>query len=74
MTIDKKEAMQKVVDLGGTLKSGVSKLVHYVVVGVQDLSVVGPDGKSSKERKALELLEQEHEIKILSEKEFISLL
>lgn len=73
LTIDKKEAMQKVVDLGGTLKSGVSKLVHYVVVGVQDLSIVGPDGKSSKERKALELLKQGHEIKILSEEEFLSM-
>ena len=70
-TISRKDAMQKVVDVGGILKSGVSRSTNYVVVGEQDKSIVGDDGLSSKERKALELIESGYDIKILSEKEFL---
>ena len=67
-------AMQHVVDLGGQLKSGISKKVDFLIVGVQDLSIVGPDGKSTKERTALEYIENGHHIKILTEEEFLKLI
>lgn len=34
-TLERKEAMQKVVDLGGILKSGVSSKTDYLVVGIK---------------------------------------
>lgn len=73
-TLDRKEAMQKVVDVGGVLKSSVSKSTNYLVVGIQDKTIIGSDGLSSKERRALELIESGQPIKILSEEEFIKLL
>ena len=72
--IDKKSAMQQVVDLGATLKSSVSKKVNLVIVGKQDKSIVGPDGKSTKERKAYELLNNGATISILNETEFLKYL
>lgn len=73
-TVDRAEAMQLVVDKGAVIKSGVSGKTDYLVVGKQDPSVVGPDGLSSKERKAKELMKKESKIRILKEKEFLQLL
>jgi len=66
--------MQKVVDVGGILKSGVSRATNYVVGGLQDKSIVGSDGLSTKEEKALALIEAGHPIEIISEDEFLKLL
>lgn len=66
-------AMQKIVNVGGIVKSSVSAKTDYLVVGKQDLSVVGSDGLSSKERKAHELIESGKEIVILNEQEFLDL-
>ncbi|WP_245712521.1 exonuclease domain-containing protein [Anaerobacillus alkalilacustris] len=70
-TIDRKNAMQKVVDVGGIIKSGVTKNTDYIIVGKQDLSIVGKDGLSSKERKAYELIEKGINIKVLNEDQFL---
>lgn len=71
VTMTRAMAMQKIVDVGGILKSGVSSKTNYLIVGKQDLSVVGDDGLSSKERKAQELLQKGVPIIILNEKEFL---
>ncbi|MCM3667911.1 exonuclease domain-containing protein [Mesobacillus maritimus] len=55
-SINRKEAMQKVVDLGGILKFGVSKKTNYLVVGKQDKTLVGEDGLSTKEKKHMHSL------------------
>ncbi|WP_341877631.1 exonuclease domain-containing protein [Defluviitalea saccharophila] len=73
-SLDRKEAMQKVVDLGGHVKSSVSSKTDYLVVGIQDKSLVGEDGLSSKEEKALELQRKGHPIKIINEDEFKKLI
>lgn len=70
----RKEAMQKTVDLGAVLKSGVSSKVDYLIVGTQNESIVGEDGLSTKERKAYELQEKGHHIEILDEDEFESMI
>lgn len=73
-SISREFAMQMVINLGGVIKSGVSRKVNYVVVGKQDLSLVGQDGISSKQRKAQEYINQGLEINIIDEQKFIELL
>ncbi|WLR54601.1 exonuclease domain-containing protein [Mesobacillus subterraneus] len=72
--IDRKAAMQRVVNLGGIIKSGVSSKTDYVIVGHQDKSLVGEKGLSTKEVKAYSLIEQGIEITVLNENEFTNLL
>lgn len=72
--IDRKTAMQKVVDLGGLVKSGVSGKTDYLVVGHQDKTLVGDSGLSTKEKKAYSLKEQGNDIKIIGEAEFLALI
>lgn len=72
--IARKDAMQEVVNKGGILQSSVNKKLDYLVLGVQDLKIVGKDGMSSKERKAKEFISAGIPIKILNEQEFIALL
>ncbi|MEW9096125.1 MAG: exonuclease domain-containing protein [Clostridiaceae bacterium] len=73
-TLDRKTAMQKVVDLGAIIKSGVSKTTDYLIAGVQDKSLVGDAGMSTKEQKVYDLIEKGYDIKILSEYNFLKLL
>src|SRR5690606_31191463 len=73
-SLERKDAMQKVVDLGGILKSSVSRKTDYLIVGEQDKSIVGDDGLSSKEEKAYELIEKGFNIKILNEEEFLKII
>lgn len=72
--ISREEAMQMVVNLGGIIKSGVSKKINYLVVGIQDKSLVGSVGMSSKEIKAQELIGQGIEINVLNEQMFLALI
>lgn len=73
-SMDRRTAMQKAVNVGAILKSSVSKKTDYLVVGVQDKSLVGDDGLSTKEEKAYKLIEKGYDIKIINEKEFLKLL
>lgn len=70
---DRKDAMQMVVNLGGFFKSGVSRTTDFLIVGIQDKSLVGDDGISSKERKAFELLSKGFNIEIINEEQFFDL-
>ncbi|WP_445488812.1 exonuclease domain-containing protein [Niallia sp. 03133] len=74
LSMDRKEAMQKVVDIGGIMKSGVSSKTNYLVVGRQDPKLVGANGISSKEKKAYELQQKGLDIQIVKEEEFLKLL
>lgn len=75
LSIDRHSAAQMAVDVGASVKSGVSSKTDYLVVGVQDPALVGPDGMSGKEEKAHELNALgKASIEIISEDEFISLL
>lgn len=68
----RKELQQYIADIGGTPVDGVTKKTDILVVGQQDYRVVGDSGMSSKQRKALDLLEKGQEIEILSENDFLS--
>lgn len=72
--IERKSAMQKVLDLGGIVKSSVSSKTDYLIVGVQDKKIVGEDGLSTKEEKAYSLLEKGAKIKIINENQFLEFL
>lgn len=63
--------MQCVVDLGGIIKSNISRKTDFVVLGKQDKTLVGKDGMSTKERKARELVDEGHNIRMINEGEFL---
>ena len=58
-------------NIGGVPTDSVTKETDVLVVGQQDYRVVGADGMSNKQKKALKLLEKGHNIEILSESEFL---
>ena len=69
------EAAQMAADKGAIIKGAVSKRTDYLVVGEQDLALVGDDGMSSKEEKAVALnASGEAQIHIIRESEFLRLL
>lgn len=68
----RKDLLQKVKDIGGIPMDNVTNDTDVLVVGQQDYRVVGSDGMSGKQKKALKLLEKGHDIEILSETEFIN--
>lgn len=72
--LSREEAMQSVLNLGGIVKSGVSKKINYLVVGSQDPTLVGEDGMSSKQRKAYELIQQGLDIQIIDEQGFMQII
>lgn len=73
-SLERSVAMQKIVDAGGIVKSGVSTKVDFLVVGKQDKKLVGDDGLSTKEEKAYQLIAKGCAIKIINESEFLDLL
>lgn len=74
VSMSRRAASQKVADLGGTVKSSVSSKVDYLFVGIQDPSLVGENGHSSKEDKADNLIKRGHHIQVLKEDDFIRMI
>lgn len=65
--------MQLAANAGAKIRSTVSKNTDILVVGVQNERFVGETGKSSKERKAEELIQEGIDIDLISEDDFIKL-
>lgn len=63
--------LQMVKNIGGIPMDSVTKETDVLVVGQQDYRIVGADGMSNKQKKALKLLERGQNIEILSESEFL---
>lgn len=74
LAMSRVEAATFAAGAGITVKTGVSKKVTLLVVGDQDVSTLAGHNKSSKHRRAEELLREGHEIKILGETEFLKLI
>lgn len=70
-SMKRSEAQQIIADIGGVNQSGVNKNTNYLVVGQQDYRIVGDDGMSNKQEKALVLLKKGADIEILSEDDFL---
>lgn len=74
LSISRREAYQIAADCGAIIKTSVSKKVDYLIVGEQDLELVGEDGISTKQEKALKLNEEgSSHIESISEEQFMSL-
>lgn len=65
------EAQQAIADVGGIIGTGVTKSTDFLVVGQQDYRVVGESGMSSKQAKAMVLIDKGSELEILSEADFL---
>lgn len=69
------EAAQHAANCGAFIKAAVSGKTDYLVVGQQDINLVGEDGMSTKEEKAFLLNQQgKAKIKIIDENKFLELL
>lgn len=65
------EAQQTIADIGGIIGNSVTKETDFLVVGQQDYRVVGDAGMSSKQEKAIKLIEKGSKLEILSEDDFL---
>lgn len=70
-TMDRKTAYEKIAALGGIPVDGVTRKTDILVVGTQDLNVVGASGLSCKHKKAIHLIEQGYGITIIDGPHFI---
>ena len=68
------EAEDYVCRIGGHCLGNLTKATNYLVVGAQSPSQVGPDGLSSKQKKAIKYREEGIEIELLSETDFIDMM
>ena len=70
----RKEAAQVVVNLGGLCENGVTKRTNFLIVGDFDYSANVKDGKSSKLKRAEQLIGKGQDLQILSEQVFYDML
>lgn len=73
-SLSRREAMYRVVNLGGILSDKVTEQVNYLVLGQGEHEILTVNGHSRKEEKARKLQKKGNPIKILSEEEFLTLL
>lgn len=74
LSMPRKEAMQKVINVGGICESGVTEQTNYLVVGLQDLRKFRDGDKSNKQKKAEALLAKGLDIEMISEDDFLRML
>lgn len=65
------EAQQTIADVGGIVGGNVTKDTDFLIVGQQDYRVVGEDGLSSKQEKAIKLIEKDSTLEIISEDDYL---
>ena len=70
----RQDMMRMVLDIGGRTKDSVTKSTNFLVVGQQDFRVVGEDGMSAKQKKAIKMIEEGAPLTILSESEFLMMI
>lgn len=67
----RKDMLQAIANIGGKPVDSVTKTTNVLVVGQQDYRVVGEEGMSSKQKKAMKLVDSGCDIEIMSEAEFV---
>lgn len=68
------DAMKYFASCGGTPEKGVTKKTNFLIMGDQDIKIVGDSGKSAKIKKAENLLENGQDIQLLGEHEFLQMI
>lgn len=71
LSMVREEAQDIVATIGGINLTTINKKTNILVVGQQDYRVVGEDGMSSKQEKALKYVEEGIDIEIISEDDFL---
>lgn len=74
MALPRQQLMRMVLDIGGRTKDTVTRSTDYLVVGQQDFRIVGQDGMSGKQKKAMQMIEKGASLVILSEAEFMEMI
>ena len=74
LEISRKEAADLAASVGCTIVPGVTRNTTLLVVGNQDITKLAGKDKSSKHRKAEELISKGHAIRILTESDFKALI
>ena len=69
----RKELLQAVAEVGAKPMNSVTKETNILVVGQQDYKRVGVEGMSSKQKKAISLIDKGQDLEIMSESEFLSM-
>jgi DNA polymerase-3 subunit epsilon len=70
-SMKRSDAQQIIADIGGINQNGVNKETDYLIVGQQDYRIVGEDGMSSKQEKAIKMINKGSALEILSEDDFL---
>lgn len=73
-SMSRSQANKKVASLGGINGYGVTKDTDYLVVGIKDYKELSYDQFTNKLKKAYSYIERGHNIKIISEEDFLKLL
>ena len=73
-SLARKDAMQRVVNVGGSCANNVTQETNYLVVGIYDYSRLRNGNKSSKLTKAEALIAKGFNLEIITEHEFLELL
>lgn len=71
LSMKRHEAQQLIADIGGYNQNGINKETDFLIVGQQDFRIVGEDGMSSKQEKAIKMIEKGALLEILSEDDFL---
>jgi len=74
ISLSRSDAATMAAEAGITIKTAVSKKTTLLIVGDQDMTRLAGQSKSSKHRRAEELISQGHKIRIIGETEFLALL
>lgn len=72
--MQRKEAMQAVLDVGGKVENQVTNKTNYLILGNNDYCSSIKDGKSSKQKKAESLMLKGNDISIIPESVFYEML
>lgn len=73
-SMQRKVAMQKVVDVGGVLSNSLTKKTNYLVMGIQDMRQLNGKEKSSKLIKAETLISKGSNLEVIAEDDFLKLI
>src|SRR5690554_310739 len=72
--MERREALQYVVNLGGKCKNNMSRDVDFLILGNNDYCATIKDGKSRKHKKAESLILKGYDLKIIPEKIFYEII
>lgn len=70
----RREAMQRVLDVGGKCGDTLIKETNYLVMGIQDYEKFADGEKSSKFKKAEKLISEGKDLEVITEDEFLNML